>query len=100
MVNLKKWCYGPRLQHEGDGKPTRSVHPWVPAAEVIAALPLCHPTGAKRSGGTCGSSFLSVPLGAPFKPYFGLSGIPQHSTRPFCQKEKADGPAALFSLRR
>jgi hypothetical protein len=39
-------------------------------------------TGAKRSGGTCCFFHLQQKLGAPFKPYFGLSGIPQHSTHP------------------
>src|ERR1700733_1539630 len=39
MVNLKQWGHGPRLQHEGDGKPTRSVHLSVTAKIATDARP-------------------------------------------------------------
>src|ERR1700733_10416737 len=39
MVNLKQWGHGPRLQHEGDGKPTRSVRLSVTAKIATDARP-------------------------------------------------------------
>jgi hypothetical protein len=39
-------------------------------------------------------------LGAPFKPGFGLSGIPQHSTRLSVISSEAEGSAVLFPHRR